>query len=433
MKFFIKFIFFAGFICFIALGVLAFRYGIEETAFVEHNKELTFENIKKVKQIIKNIKSAQSSRKQVKKLRADENELNLLLSYAISHGLDIKNLFARARLSDNNITIFLTIRLPKKFSGKYINCRAAFRPKNNLIALDTFQICGLTLPELVTAPILSGLHYVLLKTEIYESLWSNIQAVKKVAVRKKALTFYYTLNIDSLKDITKIGRSFLLPDEQQQKLVEYHNHLSKLTQTHKHQQNAVLGLVQGLFSFAQKNSKTSHDPVIENKTAIQVLSLYVIGQRLDPIVKSEFKSSITSLGRTNLLFHNRTDLPKHFFVSAALAVSASSRFAGLVGVAKEIDDSDGGSGFSFADLAADKAGVKFGELAIASAQKAILFQEKIRSLSNENDLIPSISNLPEGIMELEFKRRYKDLDSNSYKLIDKEIDKRLNQCSLYQE
>jgi hypothetical protein len=34
-------------------------------------------------------------------------------------------------------------------------------------------------------------------------------------------------------------------------------------------------------------------------------------------------------------------------------------------------------------------------------------------------------------MELEFKRRYRDLDSKNYKLVEDEIERRLSRCKIY--
>ena len=50
---------------------------------------------------------------------------------------------------------------------------------------------------------------------------------------------------------------------------------------------------------------------------------------------------------------------------------------------------------------------------------------------SEADFMPDIDALPEGIMELEFKVRYRDLDSKSYKLVEDEIERRLSRCMIY--
>ncbi len=418
-------------ICLIAPPVITFFFCIDKIPVVDQNQSLTFDNVKKVKKIIKDNKPDKFSQKQIKRMEINENELNLLYSYAISHWIDTKYLFAKAKLSNTIVDSFITIQLPEPLSRNFINCRIALRPNHNFLIIDTFQIGRLKIPSLITDPLIAGMHRVFLKTDLYQSLWENIQAIKKVSIMDKTLYFYYTLDYVMLNDLKEKSRSFFIPEAQQQRLIAYHNHLVQLTKTQSSQKNALIDLIKGMFAFAEEKSGTSGNPILENTAAVQVLSLYGAGHRLDRLLKPEYKKSINRPVRTKLLLHNRTDLPKHFLISAALTVSADSRFANLVGLAKEIDDADGGSGFSFADLAADKAGVKFGELAVLSKESARLFQKRIHLLDDESELMPSISNLPEGIMELEFKRKYNDLDSAEYKLINNEINKRLNLCRLY--
>jgi hypothetical protein len=98
-------------------------------------------------------------------------------------------------------------------------------------------------------------------------------------------------------------------------------------------------------------------------------------------------------------------------------------------VFKEVDDSRGGSGFSFADLLADRAGVSLAEVALGA--KAAELQQYISNRAQEADYMPGYTDLPEGLMELEFKSRYEDLDSAAYALVNREIERRLDSCSIY--
>ena len=60
--------------------------------------------------------------------------------------------------------------------------------------------------------------------------------------------------------------------------------------------------------------------------------------------------------------HGREDLMQHFAVSCALTVVLDAKKAESAGLVKELLDAQpGGSGFSFADLAADYSGVAFAE------------------------------------------------------------------------
>ena len=110
----------------------------------------------------------------------------------------------------------------------------------------------------------------------------------------------------------------------------------------------------------------------------------------------------------------RSDFPQHFTISAVLAATAGSPLSDAVGLYKEVDDSRGGSGFSFNDIAADRAGTRFGELATATESGAArLYKFKARGLQ-ETDLFPEVKDLPEFMPEPEFKRRYGGIGQPAY-------------------
>jgi len=432
IKLFLRLALLGVFLSFVAFIAITIMFGIDDVPLVDHNKALTYENIKKAEKLIKDNKPGRLSQKRINKLSITEEELNLLSSYAISHGLDTKYIFAKTKLFEKQLNSNFTIKLPVHFFGDYINLSMIFKPKNNLFELESFKIGQLKIPMVLINPIISQTHQILLKGELYKSFWNNTRVIKQIIVTKKAIRFYYAINPSTLKELQEKGRSFLISDENQKKSIVYYNHLSILTQKYKHKKNATLNLLKALFAFAENNTQKSNNPVLENTIALQILSLYTINQSLDHFIKPEYRETIKRPARTKLLFHNRRDLVKHFFVSAALTVSGGSKFASLIGLAKEIDDSQRGTGFSFADLTADKAGVRFGEYAVGSFKEAILFQKKISTIMHEKDLMPSISDLPEGIMDVEFKKHYQDLDSKAYELFNTEINKRINQCRLYQ-
>ena len=133
-----------------------------------------------------------------------------------------------------------------------------------------------------------------------------------------------------------------------------------------------------------------------------------------------------------LTVRGRHDLAQHFTVSAAVTVSAGSGLANAVGLFKELDDSRGGTGFSFDDLLADRAGVRLAELATGTPLSARVLQQRISGELSESDFMPAINNLPPSITELEFKHRYQDLDSEKYGLVDDEIERRIQRCPVYQ-
>jgi hypothetical protein len=91
--------------------------------------------------------------------------------------------------------------------------------------------------------------------------------------------------------------------------------------------------------------------------------------------------------------HGREDLLMHFAVSAALAATLNPQLSESAGVLKELNDSQGGSGFSFVDLSADLAGIAF-------AQNLLEHPELLGQIAEQcsvADYWPPIEGLVEGL------------------------------------
>jgi hypothetical protein len=84
----------------------------------------------------------------------------------------------------------------------------------------------------------------------------------------------------------------------------------------------------------------------------------------------------------------------------------------------------------FTDIAADRAGVRFGLTATRSRQAA---RRLLEEMSGDAALFfPKIADLPEGLSEDEFRARFGDIDASPYTAMITRIDDRLNDIPLYQ-
>jgi hypothetical protein len=122
-----------------------------------------------------------------------------------------------------------------------------------------------------------------------------------------------------------------------------------------------------LFQLAHQRSKSgSH--TLENKAAILALSIYAGHWRFEQFTgqvgtkKNQPEPAITR----HITLGGRQDLRLHFIVSAGIKVISDSGVSFAAGEFKELLDAlSEGSGFSFADLAADRAGTHFAKRAAA--------------------------------------------------------------------
>ncbi len=127
----------------------------------------------------------------------------------------------------------------------------------------------------------------------------------------------------------------------------------------------------------------------------------LLGRMLVGIESPEARGRrVAALGGPTL--RGRNDLAKHFAVSAGLAAMSSPESAEAAGVFKEVRDSQGGSGFSFADYAADLAGISFAEQVIDGRLKL----DELGQGFVVGRYMPSVDDLPEGLTQTTFLDRY---------------------------
>ena len=120
-------------------------------------------------------------------------------------------------------------------------------------------------------------------------------------------------------------------------------------------------------------------------------------------------------------------------MSAAIALLSDDVVSDAAGLLKEELDADvGGSGFSFADLLADRAGTMFAIRATHDEASARAMQERIGSCFRVDDFFPLAADLPEGIPDVELQTYYGGVGGEIYSRFIEDIERRLAACAAYQ-
>lgn len=225
--------------------------------------------------------------------------------------------------------------------------------------------------------------------------------------------------------------SSFLSKEDQKRMQEVQFHLASVVNQLQPGKRVTLNkLMVALFRFINDRSERA-DPIADNRAAILVLSAYVNERELDRVAP-DIEEWAPIQHRKVVLF-GRKDLPRHFMISAMLAVMGGAMLSQTVGLIKEIDDSRRGKVFSFSDLFANHAGTRFGEIAIASEARARLLQQQLSEPVSEADLIPKNGDLPDHLTEKEFKERYGEIGSAAFQQVVRKIEGRINEMPLYQK
>lgn len=187
------------------------------------------------------------------------------------------------------------------------------------------------------------------------------------------------------------------------------------------------------FRFAQERSRAG-DAVRENGAAILTLGMLLGHWRVETLVGKvtdarTMQKAVRAFRGSTL--RGRDDWPKHFFVSAALGVLAIGSVSDAAGVLKEELDAGGGSGFSFGDLLADRAGSTFAATATRDEKTARAFQDRLARGIQTDDVFPSASGLPEGIQDAELQARYGGVGGERYRSLAEEVERRIRMCGAY--
>lgn len=223
-------------------------------------------------------------------------------------------------------------------------------------------------------------------------------------------------------------RASIVGETEIRRLEAFSNELAGLTRELSSQQIPLAALLGPLFELAHRRSRTG-DPAVENRSAILVLEAYVNRRRLHTLVPEAATWPHPRPVRATL--RGQHDLAQHFMTSALVAAVGGSGLSEALGIEKELADSRGGSGFSFQDLAADRAGARFGRLATSSRESARRIQQTLGEEPLESDLLPRVEDLPESLSEAELHRLIGPVGSLKYQQLTAEIDRRIGASPLY--
>jgi uncharacterized protein YfiM (DUF2279 family) len=161
----------------------------------------------------------------------------------------------------------------------------------------------------------------------------------------------------------------------------------------------------------------------QNRAILVALAMYVTSVDAGRLAGDASQRARKCLGpKAQALLADRADLANHWALSAALAVSLGDDVGRAMGEWKELSDSrPGGSGFSFVDLAADRAGLSFARRASDPATAAATAL-KLRE-AHANDLLPVRAlALSEGLTEQSFVAGFNAIDSAQFSAARSRID-----------
>ena len=353
-------------------------------------------------------------------LAVSERDLDLLLNHAAHRWLG-------ARVNVNLEPGVGWVRVSGQLPGlsalpfePWLNVTTQWRQTGGLPELEALRVGRLPIAPWLAAP---GLRLLAEHFVAGHDLALVDEVVHRVNFGHDQLTVVYAWQADTSARVLNA----LTPAGEQQRLRAYSDRLVALTTARSGSTGSMTlpELIAPLFELARQRSLHG-DAAQENRAAMLTLALFVTGQNLSAVVPAA--RQWPQPHRLNVTLQGRDDFPQHFLVSAVLALESTGPLANAIGLYKEVADSRGGSGFSFNDIAANRAGARFGELALRDPSR---LQALLVGGVDERSLMPDVTGLPEFLTQDEFNRQFGGVGAAGYNLMMADVERRVQSLAFY--
>ena len=405
---------------FAAVGGGVVYFAVDRRPAIDREATFTPEHIERARRILKANNPRRMKAGEVHTVEITAADGDLALNYLARRYLGGS---AETRFERGRMRVRASIRSDTlsfgPTSSPIVNVEAVVGGGDGLPKLEQLRVGQLPLPPSLAEGAIRTL---------IDSAWTNQDitalsgAIKSVEFDEKGARITYEWR----EGMAEVVRAALIPAEARERLRGYQTVLAEKV-------NAAQGrislaeLITPVFALAASRGAGA-DAVLENRAAIVVLTFYVDGRYLWSVVPEARAWPRPS--RRQVTLNGRADLSKHFIISAALAANTGGPFADAVGLYKEVSDSKGGSGFSFVDLAADRAGTTLGARA-EGRDTARALQARLGVPLVERDMMPETDGLPERMPEPEFKQRFGGIGAPAYGRMMRDIETRIASLPLY--
>jgi hypothetical protein len=328
---------------------------------------------------------------------------------------------AKITFKANNTADFeVSLQLPKYLSNYYINFRFEITNRANSLNVSNLSINHLPINHTITDLLIN---YTLEHSVLKHYFLLAMEHIQSIQIREQQLVIRYQINTltthynAATNNIDANVLSFY--QQQIEQIVSKHNPSQRLS---------LAELMQPLFKQAYQRS-TLQSAINENIAIIFVIAAYVNSNEIPfylPIKALQF-----SVNTYPVFLYKRSDQAKHFMLSAALTSTGGAQLADVLGQEKELRDAQSSSGFSFIDLAADRAGMKFSEQALRSPQDARALQKTMSEIKDYASFMPNVQDLPEKLTQAKFTQQYDSINSKAYKDQIQMIDNRIEALAIY--
>ena len=387
---------------------LMLALAVESAPRVPHREAVSAADVDRVVAIVRQHDPRRAPALQLRTLSLSEHDVDLLVHHAARRWLGANT---QVGLQPGRLSLQASLAAPW---GRWLNAELVLRQAPALPEVERLRIGRLPLPAALAMPLLRTLATT---QGVPADALLALRWIEGVNMTGGRMWVRYRIDPDTVPRL----RASLVAPADQQRLRAYAERLALLTHGVESHLVSMSWLMSQLFTLAAERTAAGGNAVAENRAALLTLTFFASQRPLGLMVPAAYQWPRAKVLIVTL--RERQDFALHFLVSALIAAEAGTPLADAVGLWKELDDARrGGSGFSFNDLAADRAGTRLGELAV---REPVRLQARIAAGVVDADLMPEVGDLPEHLPQSEFLARFGGVGGAAYTRMLAKIDARI--------
>ncbi len=409
----LRFIFFCLSAPPLLIAVILFT-AFDNVASTNSTGDLSLSDIQWAKKIVN-----KPSTKKQQTIHLSDKDLNIALSYLLNN---YRPSSSQISVKKDHLLFNISIQLNNTSFGKFLNFSFILSKHQGYPAITSLAIGKIHIADEFAGLILES---IIKYTPLNDYYILAAKHFRDIQISAKGVTITYIPTPD-----LHLTRELKHNTQYYQSIIYYQKEISNIIAQHDPKWRLSLAdLLQPLFKLAYERS-IKPTAKAENRAVLIAVGTYVNKNEIQSYLPIDI--SLNTAQQYPASLYKRTDMAKHFMASAVLSATGAGNIAHLLGEKKELNDAKQGSGFSFIDLAGDRAGLQFGKFAVSTRGRAKLLQKRMMNIKDYTAFMPDVTDLPENMDESEFKQKYESIYSAKYQKMLKKIDRRISSLAIYQ-
>lgn len=420
--------------------LLALMVGLAATLLsvkplVPHPGSLTDAEVRQIERLIADNSPNRFQNQGERDLSLNAEELTLLTAFMLENVPRLQDMAASFHLQEDTGQARLSIPASLGPLTLYLNLQADFEQQMDRARLVRLRAGSVRVPKraIRLAEQTVGRRLVT-ATNVSHEITDLRHNVNATALSDGELHLHLSWAPESLSQLRAQAQHIFLGPDDRERILAYYAAISGIAVTQAKERRVVSlqAFLPPLFQLARQRSENG-DAIAENRSLLQVLSLYINDLPLSQLVDNVPQNEAFSPPALIVTLHRRHDLSLHFVTAAAIAASAGASVAEVLAHSKEVYDARQRTGFSFSDMTANIAGVALGETGTSSDANARAIQLALSEARYEYEYMPVPSTDADGLTEEMLAETFGDRTNENFMDRINQIESKVAALAIYRQ